>query len=103
MVTTVKEYLKLTFDENNPYQVREPIHCADGYHISVQGGTAFHYCLPRRHVNKYECVECGFPTALDEELAEYAETPDTTDTVFGYVPIEVIEQVVAKHGGIVII
>lgn len=99
---TVKEYLKVTFDENNPYSVRKPIRCADGYSISVQGGTSFHYCIPREHVNEYECVECGYPTVLDKELAEYAEEPDTTETVFGFVPLEVVEQIVTKHGGIVI-
>lgn len=33
---------------------------------------------------------------------EYAENPDDpTDTVYGWVPVEVVEAVVNNHGGIV--
>lgn len=32
---------------------------------------------------------------------EYCENPENpTDTVYGYVPIEVIEEIITKHGGI---
>lgn len=99
---TVKEYLESTFDNKNQYQVRDRVKCSDGYSVSIQGGTYTHYCSPRRHVNRYEEVELGFPSMVDEELMEYAEDKsDPTDTVYGYVPIDVIEAVIAKHGGIV--
>jgi len=98
---TVKEFLKSTFDPNDPYQVRNPVVCADGYSVSIQGGTRTHYCSPRQHVNQYDAVELGFPSMGDDELIQYAEDQsDLTGTVYGYVPIEVVEAVVAKHGGI---
>lgn len=99
---TVTEFLKSTFNPSNPYQVRPHIHCKDGFSISVQGGTEFHYCVPRKHCNQYECVELGYPSAVDTLIEEYAEDPfNMTDSVFGYVPIEIVEALIEKHGGIV--
>ena len=98
----VTDFLKSTFDPSNPYQVRPRIYCKDGFSISVQGGTEFHYCTPRKHCTQYECVELGFPSAADPLIEDYAEDPsDPTGTVYGYVPIEVVESLVEKHGGIV--
>lgn len=80
-------------------QVR-PIQCADGLELSVQASTT-HYCSPRDSVGPWTAVEVGFPTERVEELMEYAENPnDPTDTVYGWVPVAVIEAIVEKHGGI---
>ena len=99
---SVIEFLKSSFDPSNLYQVRPRICCKDGFSISVQGGTEFHYCTPRIHCNQYIKVELGFPSAADPFLAGYAEDPsDPTGTVYGYVPIEVVERLVERHGGIV--
>lgn len=80
------------------------VKCADGYSVSIQASSG-HYCSPRltlSSVSDYESFELGFPTVGDSELIEYAEnTEDLTDTVYGYVPREVIESVISKHGGIV--
>lgn len=80
------------------------VKCGDGYSVSIQASSG-HYCSPRltlSSVSDYESFELGFPTVGDSELIEYAEnTEDLTDTVYGYVPREVIEAVIAKHGGIV--
>jgi len=97
----VKEFLEATFDSDDKYQVRDRAICADGYSVSIQGGTHTHYCLPRTHVNEYEAVELGYPSMADEELIQYAENQDDpTGSVYGYVPISVIELVISKHGGI---
>lgn len=99
---TVKEYLTSTFEPHNPYCVRKPIVCADGFKVSVQGGTNFHYCSPRCHCNEYEAVELGFPSRKDDLIMQYAEDESIpTKTVYGWVPIDVVEQLVQKHGGIV--
>ena len=47
-------------------------------------------------------MELGFPSELDPILDEYAEEPDTCDTVFGYVPIAIVNELISKHGGIII-
>lgn len=98
---TVKEYLESTFDPNNKYQVRDRVTCADGFSISIQGGTVGHYCSPRNHDNHYIEVELGYPSIAEDELIRYAEDDsDLTGSVYGYVPIEIIESIIAKHGGI---
>ena len=99
---SVIEFLESSFDPSKPYLVRARICCKDGFSISVQGGTEFHYCSPRRHCNQYIEVELGFPSAEDPLLEDYAEDPsDPTGTVYGYVPIEVVESLIEKHGGMV--
>lgn len=48
----------------------------------------------------YEEVELGYPSNEDELINDYAEDDDYTGTVYGYVPIEVVEKLIEKHGGI---
>jgi len=100
-MNAVKEYLESTFDKENPCLIRKRIKCRDGYTVSVQGGDYFHYCEPRIHENSYFNVELGYPSCCDEEILKYAENPDApTETVYAYVPIEIVEELVEKHGGI---
>lgn len=43
----------------------------------------------------------GFPSELDHLIDIYAEDPDTTETVYGYVPIKVVNKLIKKDGGII--
>jgi len=96
---TVKEYLEKTFVDNE-YNVRPRIKCNDGFSVSVQGGTRFHYCSPRQLCNIYSEVELGFPSRRIPELDKYAEEKKRhTKTVFAYVPIEKVERLIEQHGG----
>jgi hypothetical protein len=97
---TVKEFLEKSFKEDG-YNVRSRAVCEDGFSVSIQGGTEFHYCTPRKLCNEYETVELGFPTAIENSLLPYAEDINNPcDTVYGYVPIKIVEEVIKKHGGI---
>lgn len=99
---TVNEYLHVSFEPHDEYHVRKPVLCADGFKVSIQGGTSFHYCHPRRHCDEYKEVELGYPSMEDDLIIEYAENSAApTQTVYGWVPIEIVEQLVEKHGGIV--
>ena len=73
----------------------------DGFSISIQA-SEFHYCNPRLSVGPWKEMELGFPSELDLILDEYAEEPGTSDTVFGYVPIAIVNELISKHGGIII-
>ena len=76
--------------------------CADGFSMSVQAsGTA--YCTPRRTgAARYSEVEVGFPSSREDLLLEYAEDRDNpTETIYGYVPANIVSLIIAKHGGIV--
>lgn len=75
------------------------IQCADGLSLSVQAGSTA-YCAPRNGFGPWTQVEVGFPSARIEELMPYAEEPDDpTETVYGWVPIEIVEAVIEQHGG----
>lgn len=75
--------------------------CADGLTLSAQASVS-HYCTPRNGAGPWVAVEVGYPSERVEELMEYAENPDEpTDTVYGWVPVEVVESVINNHGGIV--
>jgi len=76
--------------------------CADGFAMSVQA-SAYNYCQPQEPAaDRYETVEIGFPSAEESMLMSYAETPeDPTGTVYAYVPVELVTNVIVKHGGMV--
>lgn len=106
---TVKDWLKKTvrthtiYDGSVEIQEKRPrLCCNDGFSISVQA-SEFQNCCPQLNgVQDYESVELGFPSVEDELINEYAEDGmDYTKTVYGYVPIEIVEKLIEKHGGII--
>lgn len=87
---------------SSPSPIFPRIICADGFSMSVQGHYGA-YSYPRDDFAEgYSEVEVGFPSALEELLMPYAELPETpTETVYGFVPVELVETVIEKHGGLV--
>lgn len=81
--------------------VRKPITCADGFQFSVQASSG-HYCTPRDDIGPWTHLEVGYPSEREETLMPFAEDADNpTETVYGWVPAEVIDAIIEKHGGIV--
>lgn len=81
--------------------VRPRVKCADGYTVSVQAGYGC-YSTPERFSYYFTHVELGYPSEPDEELIPYAEDPEEpTGTVYGHVPVELVDFITTKHGGIV--
>lgn len=80
----------------------ERVVCKDGFSVSIQASETS-YCSPRfDNQLKYTEVELGFPSAEDELIIEWAEDRDRpTDTVYGWVPVQIVNMLIAKHGGIV--
>lgn len=76
--------------------------CADGFSMSVQAHNGA-YCTPRiNDADTYTEVEVGFPNQAEVMLMEYAEEQDKpTATVYAFVPVQVVTNVIAKHGGAV--
>jgi hypothetical protein len=78
------------------------ITCADSFSLSVQAGQ-YLYSTPREDAGPWTHVEVGFPSARPEPWAEwesYCESPnDPTGTVYGYVPLPLVEALIALHGG----
>lgn len=53
------------------------------------------------NTSKYDAMEIGFPSEVVPEIISYAEDEENpTDTVYGYVPTEIIQSIIDKHGGI---
>ena len=74
--------------------------CKDGFKMSVQAGQTL-YSEPRDVADSYEEAEVGFPSTEESLLTSYAEDGENLcDTVYGYVPCSIIDQVIEKHGGI---
>ena len=80
--------------------------CSDGFKMSVQVGPHL-YSEPKKVAKRYSKVEIGYPSEREPLLEEYVELPmfdenfvDYTDTVYPYVPVKVVNQVLKKHGGI---
>lgn len=104
----INEYLKRTrkvtiLITGEEYEdIRPRVECKDGFVISVQANK-YAYCTPRINgASEYEEVELGFPNREDKLIEDYAEDPySLTQTVYGYVPVELVNQLVEKHGGIV--
>ena len=80
----------------------ELVVCADGFTMSVQAHAGA-YCLPKMTgAPVYREVEVGFPSIKEPMLMEWCEEAHRpTDTVYAYVPVQVVTNVIAKHGGMV--
>ena len=80
--------------------VRQRIVCQDGASLSVQA-SRHTYCTPRDDKGPYTHVEVGFPSHTFPEAAKYKEDTESNDedTVFAYVPVEIVWEWITKHGG----
>lgn len=108
---TIKEFLELSNItrtvhyggglDDDIFQVTRPrIECNDGFSMSVQAGYSL-YCNPRVSGSPaYYSVEIGYPSDKEYLIMKYAEDEENlTDTVYGYVPINLVEEVIEKHKG----
>ena len=96
-----KEHYNAPASERRTFFVYPRMECVDGFTMSVQGHYGA-YCTPRIDAaDHYSKVEVGYPSEAEDLLMPYAEEADRpTETVYGYVPITVIEQVIERHGGL---
>ena len=97
-----QKYRKVTGSSNEPEYVRcslPRVVCKDGFVMSVQA-SSYHYSQPKDLVDEYLEFEIGFPNQEEPLIMSYCEDTDKPcDTVYGYVPTEIVEQVIDKHGG----
>ena len=79
------------------------ITCKDGFTMSVQAHSGA-YCQ-RNTEGVPVTLECGFPsttpkTAEFRGFAELCHPASFTETVYGWVPVEVVQAELDAHGGI---
>ena len=117
MKTSINEFIKNNLKVKVLYGNKDPlmkhmmtssrlphIVCSDGFEMSVQVGYHL-YSEPKKVAKRYSAVEIGYPSDHEPLIEEYAESfsedaPDYTDTVYPYVPVKIVNQVLKKHGGI---
>ena len=82
-------------------KLNKRIICNDGFEVSVQANEGA-YCFPRIDgAESYTEVEVGYPSEKDDLIMKYAEQPSQpTETVYAYVPVEIVYLLLTKHGGI---
>ncbi len=81
--------------------------CKDGFGMSLQASSG-HYCYPQKlcvNFAAYEEFEVKFLSLLnlkDIELLQSADfyQVDDPEAIYEFVPREVIESIIASHGGI---
>ena len=79
--------------------LRKRIECADGTSLSVQVGSSL-YCNPRNDEGPWTHVEVGFPSVPPPATwEEYGELGKVESDVFCYVPVALVEEYIASHGG----
>ena len=97
IVEYIKEQQRLTGKTVVP-----TIQCKDGFTVSCQA-SEYHYCTPRESGAEWVCIELGFPNQTPtSEVCNYAENgEDFLDTVYGYVPVHLVDAMLEEHGGII--
>jgi len=84
----------------NPYVI-----CNDDFEFSCQASYS-HYSEPKGLADEYSEVEIGFPSLNDRIIAKYREDYGweedcgLTNPVYPYVPVKVVDELIAYHGGI---
>lgn len=106
------ENLNNDFDLNHWFKVTKKINgffypkifCNDGFSMSVQASPTHYSTKKQDNDSEYAEVEVGFPSENEPDLLPYKEqgTNDTphTESVYPYVPTEIVEKIIKKHGGI---
>lgn len=75
--------------------------CKDGFSISIKASERA-YCNPKNNIGPYDSVELGYPNFPEPMISGFAEIIDQpTETVYGWVPVGIVQAVIIKHGGIV--
>ena len=75
-----------------------PVICKDGYFMSIQA-SKFHHCEPKETLKTfdYDTVEVR---CLEDDATELTEYEGNDKKFYYNVPVEVIENIIKKHGGI---
>lgn len=104
-IFNTNEFLRKTFNKTifGTAALRPEAVCADGFTLSIQA-SGMHYCIPNEDLSdgNYSKVELSYLSEEVEEFLPFAEDDEAPlATVYGYVPVETVDAVLAKHGGIV--
>ena len=73
--------------------------CQDGFSVSVVWGRGTNSEVGQN--GDIVSYELGFPSSEDNLISEFAEdSTNPTNTVYGWVPAEIVQQLIQSHGGL---
>lgn len=103
-IFNTNEFLRKTFSKTifGTAALRPEAVCADGFTLSIQA-SGMHYCIPNEDLSdgNYSKVELSYLSEEVEEFLPFAEDDEAPlATVYGYVPVETVDAVLAKHAHI---
>lgn len=79
------------------------VYCNDGFNISIQIDNG-HYCVSENGIRTFgsdwKLVEWGFPSQPIDAEKYMSERAETINGVGGFVPVELMEELIEEHGGI---
>lgn len=88
--------------DNNYFHLPR-VFCKDGFSISIQICKSS-YSGSENGIRKFgidwKLVEWGFPSQPIDAEKYMCESSETTTSVGGYVPVELMEELIEEHGGI---
>ncbi len=73
--------------------------CQDGFDVSIKCDR-FRYCSPRETLNGFDLYE-SLEINTSEHVEELHSYQDGSNPYYAYVPIDTVEALLEKHGGIV--
>lgn len=97
-IVNLQLYLKYNNMQMASLSPRPIAKCDDGFGLSIQASSA-HHCEKGEN-GIYKSVELGCLSSPEESLSEYKDWDDSS--TYGYVPVEVVDAIIAKHGGIIL-
>jgi len=72
----------------------------NGLEIAIQAGELF-CCSPRDNYGPWELVEINYINRRIEKLTAYADDAENIeDTIYRWVPVDLIDEIVEENGGI---
>jgi len=99
-VDVINQRIASTKRQDGQFSPLARVTCSDGFSVSIQAGQ-YVYSAPRDDIGSWVSFELGFPSDADDLILLYAEDADQpTETVYGYVPASVVNDLIAKHGGL---
>lgn len=101
----VNQFLRSTrmVKESGFLYKRPRVVCKDNFSVSIQASST-NYCTPESDEEDviFKTVELGYPSEEDDLILQFAEyKDDPTSTVYPQVPIEIVNELLEKRGGIV--
>lgn len=103
---TIHEALQLVGESERHKTIRlfYPIICKDGFRMSVQASRG-HHCTPKvtldiPYLSEYKNYEVGACNMEESLLKKYVENDLDDYKIYDQVPVEVLNEILEKHGGI---